>query len=69
MARIIVDFIHMDVEYRAGDELPDDHPLVSAGPHLFEQPPEPEPAPAEEPVRIRGPLVNPTSSKPSRKGK
>lgn len=67
MARAIVDFVHFDLEVTAGDELPDDHELVTLAPHLFEQPPEPEPDPDAEPVRIRGPLAEPakpTTSKP-----
>lgn len=67
MARALVDFVHFDLEVTAGDELPDDHELVTLAPHLFEPPPEPEPDPDAEPVRIRGPLAEPakpTTSKP-----
>lgn len=67
MARAIVDFVHFDLEVTAGDELADDHELVTLAPHLFEQPPKPEPDPDAEPVRIRGPLAEPakpTTSKP-----
>jgi hypothetical protein len=67
MATAIVDFTHFDLEVRAGDELPDDHELVATAPHLFEQPPEPEPDPEGEPPRIRGPLANPPTTRTTKK--
>lgn len=60
MATVAVDFTHGDLTCQAGDELADDHELVALAPHLFVQPDPPaEPEPTE-PVRIRGPLVNPS---------
>lgn len=38
MATVAVDFIHLDLECKAGDVLPDDHELVALAPHLFVQP-------------------------------
>lgn len=63
MATVAVDFIHFDREHKAGDEIPDDDPLVAGAPHLFVQPdPEPEPEPDPD-ARIRGPLVDPPKRK------
>lgn len=55
--KVAHDFIHFDRSHKAGDEIPDDDPLVTGAPHLFVQPdPELDPEPDPE-IRIRGPLV------------
>jgi hypothetical protein len=66
MAVAAVPFQHFGLVCKKGDTLPDDHPLVAKAPHLFVQPdPGPEPDPGR-PVRHRGPLVKPPTTKKKR---
>lgn len=65
MAIVAVDFTHFDRSHKKGDVLDDDDlghgELIKGAPHLFVQPtPLPETEP--HPVRIRGPLVDKSST-------
>ena len=45
--RVVADFVHLNVEAKAGDVFPDDDHMVLLAPHLFEPaiPVDPEPEP------------------------
>ena len=60
MPKTVAAFDHLGESFALGEFVHEDHELVALAPHLFEQPePDPEPDPDAEPVRIRGPLINP----------
>lgn len=62
MPKTLVAFEHLGESFRKGQDVPDDHPLVTSAPHLFPPVPDPDPTP-DPPVRIRGPLVTPKKEK------
>lgn len=45
----LVSFVHFDLEVKAGDEFPADHPMVALRPDLF------SPEPPKKPARAKSP--------------
>jgi hypothetical protein len=58
MVKTSVAFEHLGEVFRKGQQVDDDHPLVTLAPHLFVLPDPPTLTP-DPVVRVRGPLVNP----------